>query len=196
MIPPASGVPAERATGAALFGARLSRLIELRYPDGGARYLDVEIAAGTRISQQHVANLRNGKSVPGLDRALSLAAFFRLDGVDYFVRPETHPAVAAVERRLLALESARASGLPAAPCPAGGAPAAHPLGLPGPADAEETRAAHDADEVDRLRRRCRDSGAALATAGRSAGVSVRDKATAATLLGLVESILRPGTGGR
>ncbi|MCJ1676944.1 helix-turn-helix domain-containing protein [Streptomyces sp. APSN-46.1] len=187
MIPPSPGVPADRAKGAELFGARLSRLIELRYPDGGARYFDVEVAAGTQISQQHVANLRNGKSVPGLDRALSLAAFFGLDGVDYFVKPESHPAVAAVERRLLALESARASGRAVAPRPAAGAPAG------GFDDEDDT---DGVDDVDRLRRRCRDSSEALATSRRSARVSVRDKATAATLLGLVESILRPEASGR
>lgn len=92
---------------AALYGARLQRLVDAGFPDG-RRYTDVEIAGHVGVSAQYVANLRNGKSLPRLEKAVRLADFFGLDGWDYFVKPDGDPIVVAVERRLRALEAQQA----------------------------------------------------------------------------------------
>ncbi|MFD5696483.1 helix-turn-helix transcriptional regulator [Streptomyces lasiicapitis] len=96
------------------FGIRLQRLISVGYPEGTKRYTDVEIAASVGVSAQYVANLRNGKSLPRLEKAVRLAAFFRLDSWDYFVKPDDDPVVLAVERRVRALNAQRSGQPPAA----------------------------------------------------------------------------------
>ncbi|MEV6686377.1 helix-turn-helix transcriptional regulator [Streptomyces sp. NPDC051130] len=150
-------------------------MIELRYPDGGPRYTDVEVAEGAGISPQYVRNLRNGKSVPGLAPAMRLAAFFTLANVDYFVMHDSHASVTAVEQRLAELERAKETGQ-AMPLPRPCAAAAEP-------DVEA--------EVEELMRRLQGNHEVLDISHRSARLSPEGKAAATALLGLVERILQP-----
>ncbi|MCD9145988.1 helix-turn-helix domain-containing protein [Streptomyces albireticuli] len=99
----APGAPAP--TAAALLGRRLQRLIDTGYPTGERRYTDVEIAEHVRVSSQYISNLRKGKSVPTLEKAVRLADFFDIPSSDYFLRPAGDPAVHEVERTLRALET-------------------------------------------------------------------------------------------
>ncbi|MFE0099840.1 helix-turn-helix domain-containing protein [Streptomyces sp. NPDC059009] len=89
------------------FGARLQRLIDVGYPEGDRRYTDAEIATSVGVSAQYIANLRHAKSLPRLEKAVKLAAFFGLDSWDYFVKPDDDPAVLAVDRRARTLDAQR-----------------------------------------------------------------------------------------
>ncbi|MGK5630985.1 helix-turn-helix domain-containing protein [Streptomyces sp. URMC 123] len=101
------------ADAAALFGQRLQRLVDLVLPDGRRRYTDAEIAAYVGVTAQYVSKLRKGRSIPNAQKALRLAEFFEINGIEYFLRPDEHPSVRAVERRLRSLQARRAGAPPA-----------------------------------------------------------------------------------
>ncbi|WP_329182010.1 helix-turn-helix domain-containing protein (plasmid) [Streptomyces decoyicus] len=96
--------PAQGTDTARVFGRRLQRLVETVRPEGRQRYTDAEIAVHVGVSPQYIRKLRNGKSVPSVEKAQSLAEFFEVEHVDYFLKPDDDPAVLTVEDRVRTLE--------------------------------------------------------------------------------------------
>ncbi|QHC22087.1 helix-turn-helix domain-containing protein [Streptomyces sp. GS7] len=105
--------PNQGADTAQLFGRRLQRLVDTARPKGRQRYTDAEVAAHVGVSPQYIRKLRNGKSVPSVEKAQSLAELFEVEHVDYFLKPDDDPAVLAVERRLRMLEDGCVDAKPA-----------------------------------------------------------------------------------
>lgn len=93
-------MPSSATDTAQLFGRRLQRLVDVVYPEGRQRYTDAEIAAHVGVTAQYISKLRSGKSVPSVEKAQSLADFFAVEHVDYFLKGDDDPVVLAVERRL------------------------------------------------------------------------------------------------
>ncbi|MFG2227695.1 helix-turn-helix domain-containing protein [Streptomyces sp. NPDC048644] len=97
---------------AKLFGRRLQRLVDVVCPEGRQRYTDAEVAAHVGVSAQYIRKLRKGTSVPSVEKAQSLAEFFEVEHVDYFLKPDDDPAVLRVENRLQSLENGFADRKP------------------------------------------------------------------------------------
>ncbi|MGW7574698.1 helix-turn-helix domain-containing protein [Streptomyces sp. NPDC054765] len=111
--PKSAASPAQGTDTAKLFGRRLQRLVDLVHPEGRQCYTDSEIAAQVGVSAQYIRKLRNGKSVPSVEKAQSLAELFAVEHVDYFLKPDDDPSVLTVEHRLGTLEDGRAERKPA-----------------------------------------------------------------------------------
>ncbi|MFC4517336.1 helix-turn-helix domain-containing protein [Streptomyces ehimensis] len=90
--------PLEPGT-AALFGARLQRLVDNVHPKRSKPYTDAEIAAHVGVTAKYIGKLRAGRSMPSLEKGRAIAALFDID-VDYLLKPDDHPAVTRVEGRL------------------------------------------------------------------------------------------------
>ncbi|MEU8582918.1 helix-turn-helix domain-containing protein [Streptomyces abikoensis] len=90
--------PLEPGT-AALFGARLQRLVDNVYPNHSRPYTDTEIAEHVGVTSKYISKLRAGHSMPSLEKGRAIAALFDVD-VDYLLKPHDHPAVARVEGSL------------------------------------------------------------------------------------------------
>ncbi|MEU8480396.1 helix-turn-helix transcriptional regulator [Streptomyces hygroscopicus] len=92
---------------AELFAQRFQRLNRVIYPaTQGRPYTEQEIADAVGMSVSQISNLRNGKSVPRADRAVTLARLYGVR-VEYFFSPNDDSYVHAVEEQLEAIERER-----------------------------------------------------------------------------------------
>jgi transcriptional regulator with XRE-family HTH domain len=105
--PEPTSLPSQGTDTARLFGRRLQRLVDVVYPHHRQRHTDAEIAAHVGVTAQYISKLRNGKSVPSVEKAQSLAEFFGVEQVDYFLKPDDDAVVIVVERRLRSMEDLR-----------------------------------------------------------------------------------------